>query len=84
MEKLYPNEKREDYIEKDYYVYGMQCLNCGEVAQYVVHKGSLEYSDFRDAKLAFHTEEEFEYCEHCGLITRQRLLTMSPPPEECD
>ena len=80
MEKLYPNEKKEDYIDEGFYIFGMQCLNCGEVAQYVVQKEGVEnYTAFSGSKTLFHIEEEFEYCEHCGLITRQRLLTLTPP-----
>jgi len=82
MGKLYPNEKKDDYIYENYYIYGMQCLNCGVVTRFVVLKEEVKYNAFRGSKITFHAEDEFNYCEACGLITRQRLIALTPEQEE--
>lgn len=79
----YPKENLDDYLNDDYYIFGMLCKNCGEVTRYVVSK-DLSYTDFSTGKFNFHKEVEFKQCEHCGLITRQELITMTPSPQQID
>ena len=79
--KGYPNEKREHYIKENYFVYGMRCLNCGEVCQYVVKKethdnNAIKFNSFMTVK---EKGFEYKYCEFCDLYTKQELLTLTPP-----
>ena len=78
----YPNEKREDYIRDDYFIYGVRCLNCGEVTRYVVQK---ETHDNNARKFITFTPGEkgysYDYCEWCELYTKRELITMTPPEE---
>lgn len=73
----YPNEKLDDYLDDEYFIYGMKCSNCGEVTRYIVNK-NVSHTDFITTKEKFHTQPEFKECEYCGLITKQELITMTP------
>jgi len=79
----YPNEKFEDYLDDDFYIYGMKCMNCGKVTRYIVSK-DISHTNFRVAKEKFHNEPEFKECEYCGLITRQELITMTPSKDQIE
>jgi hypothetical protein len=83
----YPNEKKEDYMRDEQFVYGMRCLNCGEVNQYVVNKKSssagkeyiIDASFFKAQKVNGYKGFEYKFCEFCSLYTKQELLTLTPP-----
>jgi len=87
MNKYFPNEKKEHYMRDKHFVYGLRCLNCGEVNQYIVDKKAVspgnEYvisaSLFKSQKVDGYKGFEYEICEHCGLYAKQELLALTPP-----
>lgn len=86
MCEYFPNEKKEHYMREKHFVYGMRCLNCGKVNQYIVEKEAVSPGDkyvmsaslFEAQKTDRHKGFEYEICEHCGLYTKQELLALTP------
>ena len=87
MSDNFPNEKKEYYMRDDHFVYGMRCLNCGEVNKYIVDKQAVSVGkDYKISASLFKAQKvngykgfEYEICEYCGLYTKQELLTLTPP-----
>lgn len=87
MSKYFPKEKKQDYMRDKHFVYGMRCLNCGEVNQYIVDKKAVSPSNeyvisaslFKERKVDGYKGFEYKICKFCGLYTKQELLTLTPP-----